>query len=167
MLYAGAVGLNALFGWDIVLCNRATRVTAGSYAIVGGMVHRMDGGAPDRPDPRAAIPADLPGLRAHWERSLSDGWSTMISRNLGEEAAWAEGIRRLAPTVLGEGATSYERLNLFQPPNHTLIPWWTLLFGWVATSIWYNCINQFMIQRVRSRRATDGMHGWESCWLAS
>jgi solute:Na+ symporter, SSS family len=157
VLNAGAVGLNALFGWDPTLCIVLLGVTAGSYAIVGGMrsiawtevfqtVVIIAGG----------LLLTVLGLRALGGGSLVEGWATMVSRNMGEGAAWSEGIRRLAPAVLGEGATSYERLNLFQPSSHTLIPWWTLLFGWVTTSIWYNCINQFMIQRVLSAR--DGWH---------
>ncbi|MFQ5809900.1 MAG: Na+/glucose cotransporter, partial [Armatimonadota bacterium] len=66
------------------------------------------------------------------------------------------GISRLAPQVLGEGATSYQRLAIFQPMSHAILPWVTVPVGWLSVGIWYNCINQFMVQRVLAAR--DAWH---------
>jgi len=157
VLYAGAIGLNALLGWDVWLGVVLLGVTAGSYAIVGGMrsiawtevlqtVVMIVGG----------LLVTVLGLLSLGNGSLVSGWGVMIERNLGHQPEWAAAIHRLAPAVLGEGATSYERMNLFQPASHKLVPWWTLLVSWVSISIWYNCINQFMVQRVLA--AKDQWH---------
>jgi len=157
VLYAGAIGLNALLGWDVWVGVVLLGVTAGSYAIVGGMrsiawtevlqtVVMIVGG----------LLVTVLGLQSLGHGSIVSGWGVMIERNLGHQAEWAAAIHRLAPAVLGDGATSYERLNLFQPASHKLVPWWTLLVSWVSISIWYNCINQFMVQRVLA--AKDQWH---------
>ncbi|MFH1922545.1 MAG: Na+/glucose cotransporter, partial [Planctomycetota bacterium] len=45
-------------------------------------------------------------------------------------------------------ADQYNRLSVFQPITHYLQPWTNFLFGVFSVSIWYNVLNQFMIQRV-------------------
>jgi SSS family solute:Na+ symporter len=85
---------------------------------------------------------------------LAAGWRTMIARNLGHGERWAAAIARAAPELVGRD--SYDRLQVFQPTTHALIPWPAVVFGWLSVSIWYNCINQFMIQRVFA--AKDAWH---------
>jgi len=43
-------------------------------------------------------------------------------------------------------------MAIFQPASHIVAPWPSVVFGFVAVSIWYNVINQFMIQRVFAAR---------------
>ncbi len=56
---------------------------------------------------------------------------------------------------------SYNRLSVIQPASHPTHPWPALIFGIFSVSIWYNVLNQFMIQRVLAQ-GTAIMHGWES-----
>jgi SSS family solute:Na+ symporter len=158
VLYAGAIGLNKMFGWDIWLGVVLLGTVAGSYAIFGGLqsvawtdvfqtVVMVVGG----------VLISVLGLMALGEGAgIAAGWQTLLEHNRGSPAEFAEGIRRLAPEVLGEGATSYDRLAIFQPISHTLVPWITIFVTWLSISIWYNCINQFMIQRVLA--AKDNWH---------
>ena len=171
VLYAAAVGLIAMFklpetvsvwrGFEVptlVLCVVGMGVVAGSYAIYGGLrsvawtdvfqvVVMVAGGA--------LVTAF--GLLYLGEGSgLVAGWRTMVARNLGQGSPWADVIARAAPKLLGEGHTVYNRLAVFHPLSHKLVPWPTILVGWVSVGVWYNCANQFMIQRVLA--AKDQWH---------
>jgi len=172
VLYAAAIGLKAMFNWPdyiqlslgpfslevstLMLGVVGMGVVAGSYAIYGGLrsvawtdvfqVAVMFVGG---------LLVTVSGLLYLGEgHGLLAGWDTMIARNLGQEAAWADAIARAAPDLVGRD--TYDRLRIFQPVTHTLIPWTALAFGWVSVGIWYNCINQFMIQRVLA--AKDDWH---------
>ena len=160
VLYASALGLKAMFAWPDTVCVAGFDVStvvlgvvligvvAGSYAIYGGLrsvawtdvfqvVIMITGG----------ILVTFCGLR--WLGNgdgLLAGWRTMIARNLGQGQPWADAIARAAPELVRQD--SYHRLQIFQPLTHKLVPWPGIFFGWLSVSIWYNCINQFMIQRV-------------------
>jgi len=160
VLYAAALGLKAMFNWPdvvsvlgvevstIVLGVVVMGVVAGSYAIYGGLrsvawtdvfqvVVMVVGG----------VLVTVYGLQALGEgQGLLAGWDTMIARNMGEGAAWKSAIEGAAQGLVKQD--SYNRLQVFQPVTHSLVPWPTVFLGWLSVSIWYNCINQFMIQRV-------------------
>lgn len=50
--------------------------------------------------------------------------------------------------------TSYNRLSVIQPISHKVTPWPNLILGVFTISIWYNCLNQFMIQRVLAAKSS-------------
>ena len=180
VLYAGALGLDAIFdiqGWlresfgvsreaapfaATALGAAIIGVSAGSYAIFGGLrsvawtdvlqvAVLVAGGTA----------VTVLGLCALGEGDPIAGWSAMLAANRGVEAAglpaggYGEVIAAGADKIV-PGATSYNRLALFQPVGHRLVPWPTIFLIWLSVSIWYNCINQFMVQRVLAAR--DAWH---------
>ncbi len=160
VLYAAAVGLKAVFAWPdtvfiagievstLALGVVGMGIVAGSYAIYGGLrsvawtdvfqvIVMVLGG----------IMVTLLGLSYLGDGAgLLAGWDVMIARNLGEGAPWKAAIDSAAQEIVGRD--HYNRLQVFQPISHTMVPWPGILLGWLSVSIWYNCINQFMIQRV-------------------
>jgi SSS family solute:Na+ symporter len=50
--------------------------------------------------------------------------------------------------------SSYDRLSVIQPISHKVTPWPNLILGVFTISIWYNCLNQFMIQRVLAAKSS-------------
>ena len=70
----------------------------------------------------------------------------MIERNRAVEGVWREAVE----SNLDELARcdTYNRLAVIQPVSHPTHPWPSLIFGVLSVSIWYNVLNQFMIQRV-------------------
>jgi SSS family solute:Na+ symporter len=82
------------------------------------------------------------------------GWQVMIERNLGTGDAWAKALAESGQKLLK--TDTYNRLSVFQPLNHPITPWVTIFTAWLSISIWYNCINQFMVQRVLA--AKDDWH---------
>ncbi|NUQ64670.1 MAG: sodium/solute symporter [Pirellulales bacterium] len=86
--------------------------------------------------------------------SLWDGFQVMIERNQAGFGRWQEAV---AANVHNLGAGDhYNRLSVFQPASHPTHPWPSLIFGIFSISIWYNVLNQFMIQRVLGAR--DSYH---------
>jgi len=83
--------------------------------------------------------------------SLVEGWRVMIERNQAREGLWADFVRRTAPAITG--ADHYNRLSIVQPAAHTTSPWPSLVLDTFSVGIWYNVINQFMIQRVLGARS--------------
>ncbi|MDP6114728.1 MAG: sodium/solute symporter [Planctomycetota bacterium] len=152
VLYAAALGLQEMFDWDIWTGVIVMAVTAGSYAIYGGL--------------RSVAWTDLfqtsimvvGGVLVTWLglEALGDGqgvlagWETMVDRNLGKGDAWANALAASGEEHIG--SKDYERLSVFQPMNHPIVPWVTIFTAWFSISIWYNCINQFMVQRVLAAR---------------
>lgn len=79
-------------------------------------------------------------------RSLVEGWRVMLERNQGRSGVWAEFVQRHARAIAG--TDHYNRLSILQPATHVTSPWPSLVLDTFSVGIWYNVINQFMIQRV-------------------
>ena len=83
--------------------------------------------------------------------SLLDGIKEMIARNQATEYLWAPAVSSNLEHL--GGTDGYNRLSVFQPASHPTHPWPSLIFGVFSVSIWYNVLNQFMIQRVLGARS--------------
>jgi SSS family solute:Na+ symporter len=149
VLYGGALALQKLFGWNLWFAIIALGVVAGAWAIYGGLrsvawtdcftvVVMIAGG----------IMVTILGLYmlSGDSHSLVAGWREMITRNQATSEIWAEAVAKNAQHMAQ--TDSYNRLAVIQPATHATTPWPSLLFGFLSVSIWYNVINQFMIQRV-------------------
>jgi SSS family solute:Na+ symporter len=86
--------------------------------------------------------------------SLMDGLRTMLERNQAQSGPWAEAVAFHVQKLAG--TDHYNRLSCFQPASHPIVPWTSLAFSIFSISIWYNVLNQFMIQRVLG--AKDSYH---------
>lgn len=156
VLYGGGLAIQQLFGFDLWLSILVLGVVAGGWAIYGGlssvawsdlfMVLVMVAGG------LAVTVVGLDSLSG--DGSLIDGFRVMIQRNQAASGPWSEAV---AAHVRQLGGTdSYNRLSVFQPASHPTHPWTSLLLGIFSVSVWYNVLNQFMIQRVLGAR--DGYH---------
>jgi SSS family solute:Na+ symporter len=149
VLYGGGLALNRLFGWDLWLAITVLALVSGGWAVYGGLrsVAWMDvltvvimiaGG----------LMVTVLGLYmlSGDSHSVIDGFAVMIERNRASEGVWAEVVRQNAPHIVQ--VSHYNRLSVIQPATHELTPWPGLVMMIFSVSIWYNVINQFMIQRV-------------------
>lgn len=153
VLYGGGLALQKLFGWNLWFAIVALGVVAGSWAIYGGLksvawtdfftiIVMILGG----------IMVTVLGLYALSgdSHSLVEGWEKMIDLNQAAGGRWREAVERNAERIAG--VENYNRLSVIQPLTHETTPWLQLLLGFLSVSIWYNVINQFMIQRVLGAR---------------
>ena len=155
VLYGGALALHDLFGWNLTLAIVVLGIVAGMWAIYGGLssvawtdlftvVVMVLGGTT----------VTVLGLyaMAGTDGSLVDGFNRVIELNRAADGQWKEAVvsnlEHLANT------DSYNRLSVFQPLSHPTTPWLGLLTGLFSISIWYNVLNQFMIQRVLGAKST-------------
>ena len=149
VLYGGGLALEKLFGWPLWLAIALLAVVSGGWAVYGGLrsVAWMDvftvtimivGG----------LMVTVLGLYmlSGESHSLVDGFRVMIERNRADTGVWAEVVRQNAPHIVQ--SEHYDRLSVIQPVTHELTPWPGLIVMIFSVSIWYNVINQFMIQRV-------------------
>lgn len=86
------------------------------------------------------------------EHSLIAGFKVMIERNRAETGLWNEVVIKNIPHMVDAG--SYDRLSVIQPVSHIIAPWPNIILGVFTISIWYNALNQFMIQRVLAAKDT-------------
>lgn len=149
VLYGGGLALHKLFGWNLWFAIISLGVVAGSWAIYGGLrsvawtdmftvVVMILGG----------VMVSVFGLYmlSGDSHSLVDGFRVMIERNQAHTGIWADVVAKNARQIVG--LDHYNRLSVVQPVTHQVIPWPQLFLGVFSISIWYNVINQFMIQRV-------------------
>lgn len=135
--------------WNLWFAIIALGVVAGSWAIYGGLssvawtdfftiIVMVAGG----------LMVTILGLYsiAPEGGGLIDGFRVMIDRNQAHESPWRDYVQNNLQQFSGE--KSYNRLAVIQPVTHVTTPWPSLIFGLFSISIWYNVINQFMIQRV-------------------
>jgi len=149
VLYGGGLALHKLFGWNLWFAIIALGVVAGSWAIYGGLksvawtdfftVIIMIGGG---------FMVTVLGLYmlSGDSHSLIEGFRVMLERNSANEGLWRQVVENNAQNIVH--LDSYNRLSVIQPMTHAVTPWPSLIFGIFSVSIWYNVINQFMIQRV-------------------
>jgi solute:Na+ symporter, SSS family len=149
VLYGGGLALQQLFGWNLWFAVIFMGIVAGVSAIYGGLasvawtdffivIVMIAGG----------IAVTIFGLYelADDNGTLADGLKTLIERNRAQEGVWADAVNRNAQNLAG--TDSYNRLSVFQPATHPIVPAVSLLTTIFSVSIWYNVLNQFMIQRV-------------------
>ena len=81
--------------------------------------------------------------------SVVEGWDIMMEKNKATVGIWMEAAAKHADQINGyEGSGTTDRLSIFQSSTHTFTPWTSLILITFSISLWYNVINQFMIQRV-------------------
>jgi SSS family solute:Na+ symporter len=149
VLYGGGLALHKLFGWNLWFSIIALGVVAGSWAIYGGLravawtdfftiIVMIAGG----------LMVTILGLYmlSGDSHSLVDGFKIMIERNQAKDGIWAEVVAQNSQSMAH--VDTYNRLSVVQPVTHEVVPWPSLIFALVTVSIWYNVLNQFMIQRV-------------------
>jgi len=149
VLYGGGLALASLFGWNLWFAIVVLGGVAGSWAIYGGLksvawtdfftiIVMIIGGLMV-----TLLGLDMLSGDSH---SLVKGWHVMIERNQAHAGVWKEVVEKNAWHCAR--VTDYNRLSVIQPITHETTPWPSLLLGFFSVSIWYNVINQFMIQRV-------------------
>ncbi|HIG27350.1 MAG TPA: Na+/glucose cotransporter [Verrucomicrobiales bacterium] len=156
VLYGGALALESLFGWNPWFAVIALGVVSGVWAIYGGL------SSVAWTDLLTVVVMILGGLTitvlglqalAGDGGSLLDGFRAMIERNQATQGAWAEAVNTNIQNLSGGDSDSYDRLSLFQGATHPIIPAISFLPFIFSVSIWYNVLNQFMIQRVLGARS--------------
>ena len=149
VLYGGGLALESLFGWNLWFAIIALAAVAGSWAIYGGLksvawtdfftvIVMIVGG----------VTVTILGLEmlSGDSHSIVDGWRVMIERNQARSGIWQEVVQQNAQNCAR--IDHYNRLAVVQPITHETTPWPGLIMSLFSVSIWYNVINQFMIQRV-------------------
>ena len=86
------------------------------------------------------------------EHSIISGFQVMLERNSAESGIWKEVVEKNLHNMVD--ADHYSRLSVVQPISHKVSPWPNLILGVFTISIWYNALNQFMIQRVLAAKNT-------------
>jgi len=157
VLYGGGLAIQKLFGWDLWLSIVVLGILAGSWVVYGGLL------AVAWTDLFTVFVMVVGGslvtyfgllMLAGDSGSLLDGFQVMVERNNAQTGVWREAVARHAQNIVG--MDEYHRLSVIQPLTHQTTPWISLITGFLSVSIWYNVINQFMIQRVLG--AKDAWH---------
>lgn len=149
VLYGGGLALNALFGWNLYVAIAVLGIVAGAWAAYGGlssvawvdfytMVIMLLGGI--------IVPVLGLYVISGDEHSIIAGFKFVMQANFAKDGAWAEAAAKNAQYIVHRA--SYDRMAIFQPATHAVAPWPSVVFGFLSLSIWYNVINQFMVQRV-------------------
>ena len=155
VLYTGGLAINELFGWNISAAIVVLGVVAGAWAIYGGL------SAVAWTDSVSTLVIVLGGasviylgLHALSPDSVVDGVRIMFERNHATSGIWAEATARHRDMMTG--AATYNRLSMFQPADHVAAPLLGLALSSFSVGIWYNVMNQFVIQKVLGAR--DAYH---------
>ncbi len=124
-LFAGALVLESLLGWDKYTSSVALVLFTGAFAIAGGFKSVLYSGV------------------FHMIVLLLGG-SILTIYGL-SDIGGMEGLQELSKTEPGH-------FEVFKPLNDDNIPWLGMLIGAPILGIWYWCTDQYMIQRVLSAK---------------
>lgn len=149
VLYGGALALHELFGWEMWPSIIGLGIIAGIWAVYGGLSSvawtdlftvavMLIGG----------ILVTVLGLLALAPEggSIVEGFQVMLERNEAKTGQWAEAVQSNTQELTG--TDTYNRLSVIQPSTHPLTPAISMITFILSVSLWYNVLNQFMIQRV-------------------
>ena len=148
VLYAGGLALSGFLGWSLLSCIILTGVFAGGWAIYGGLssvawtglftaVIKIGG---------VATLSVFGLLAVAGNGNIIDGFMMVLERNRALTGPWHDALIHSVPHLTSAGA--YDRLNVIQGPDHPMTPWTGLALLILSVSIWYNVLNQFIIQRI-------------------
>ena len=130
VLYSGAIGLEAIFGLDVVAGIWLIGALAGAYTVYGGL--------------KAVVWSDL--LQG---TALLVGGAIVAVVGLG----YVGGLRAFL-------SVNEAKLHLVLPADHPDLPWTALLLGIWIPNVFYWGFNQFITQRtLAARTLADGQRG--------
>ena len=149
VLYGGALALHELFGWELWPSIIGLGIVAGIWAVYGGLSSvawtdlftvaiMLIGGVVVTVLGLLALAPDGGGI--------IEGFQVMLDRNEATSGPWAEAVQSNTKELAN--ADTYNRLSVIQPASHPLTPTVGMLTFLLSVSLWYNVLNQFMIQRV-------------------
>ncbi len=122
-LYAGALLLNLVAGWNMWMSALVLVIATGIYTIAGGL--------------KAVIYTDLAQAVI-----LIGGAFVLMAIGLDRAGGWA-GLRAALPP---------DYFHMFKPASHPNFPWTGIVFGAPILGIWYWCTDQVIVQRVLAAR---------------
>lgn len=157
VLYGGGIILQKMFGIDLLLAILLISAISGVWTTYGGLkslawmdlltiIVMVVGGF-------AVTIFGLLYLSGD-SNSIIEGFKIMLERNRAERGIWQQVMQNNIPNIMDTSLTSYDRLSVIQPISHKVTPWPNLILGVFTISIWYNCLNQFMIQRVLAAKSS-------------
>lgn len=151
VLYAGGLALQQLFGWNIELCIVALGIVSGIWAIYGGLSSVAWTDSFTVPViALGGVALVVFGLMALGSGSINEGLQIMLDRNAAGEGIWKAAVAQHQEVFTS--SEDYNRLSVFQPNDHIASPTLGLLLSSLSVGIWYNVMNQFVIQRVLGAR---------------
>jgi SSS family solute:Na+ symporter len=153
VLYTGGLALHGFFGWPMSACIVLTGVFAGTWAVYGGLSSVAWTGAFTAIVKFAGASAvTVLGLLAvSGDGNIVHGFWAVIERNRALSGAWHQALEHVRTHLTA--ANTYNRLSVVQRADHPLTPWTGLFFLIMSVSIWYNVLNQFIIQRILGSRS--------------
>ena len=152
VLYAGGLALSGFFGWPLLWCIIGTGVFAGGWAIYGGLNTVAWTGVFTAIVKIGGVTLlTVLALKAMTPSGgIVDGFVYVIQKNIAESGIWHQALTVSGPHLTQYGA--YNRLTVFQPPDHPLVPWTGAFVGFLSVGVWYGVMNQFIVQRVLGAR---------------
>ncbi len=148
VMYAGGLALSGFFGWPLLWCIIGTGIFAGGWAVYGGLNTVAWTGLLT-----AVVKIGGVGLLTIFalkamtpSGGIIDGFMYVMHMNMAETGVWKQAVEASAPNLTQYG--EYNRMTVFQPPDHPLAPWTGTFFGLLAVGVWDGVMNQFIVQRV-------------------
>lgn len=152
VMYAGGLALSGFFGWPLLWCIIGTGLFAGGWAVYGGLNTVAWTGVLTAIVKIGGVTLlTILALKAMTPSGgVIDGFVKVIRDNVADHGIWHQALVASAPHLTQYGA--YNRLTVFQPPDHPLMPWTGAFFGFLSVGVWYGVMNQFIVQRVLGAR---------------
>ncbi len=129
-LFAGALFLNMLFGWDLYTSSVVLVIATGIYTIAGGL--------------SAVIYTEL--LQAF----VLIGGAIVLTLIGIDKAGGLSSLIDVVPA---------EHWSMLRPANHPQYPWPGMIFGLPILGIWYWCTDQYIVQRALGAKNVDHARG--------
>ena len=152
VMYAGGLALSGFFGWPLMACIIGTGLFAGGWAVYGGLNTVAWTGVLTAIVKIGGVTLlTILALKAMTASGgIIDGFKYVIDKNVAAGGIWHQALNASAPHLTHYGA--YNRMTVWQPPDHPLVPWTGTMFGFLAVGVWYGVMNQFIVQRVLGAR---------------
>jgi SSS family solute:Na+ symporter len=152
VMYAGGLALSGFFGWPLLWCIVGTGAFAGMWAIYGGLNTVAWTGVFSAVVKIGGVTLlTILALKAMTPSGgIIDGFVYVIGKNIADSGIWHQALVASSHHLTQYGL--YNRLTVFQPPDHPLMPWTGAFFGFLSVGVWYGVMNQFIVQRVLGAR---------------
>jgi len=152
VMYASGLALSGFFGWPLLWCIIGTGIFAGGFAIYGGLNTVAWTGVFTAIVKIGGVTLlTILALKAMTPSGgIVDGFVYVIRKNIADKGIWHKALTVSSSHLTQYGA--YNRLTVFQPPDHPLMPWTGSFLGFLSVGVWYGVMNQFIVQRVLGAR---------------